>query len=402
MSSIDTSHSSINPPKPERSRIRLTYLDGMRGLASLYVVLFHIFQECTIGREIPPLVLSEVKSIAYGEGAVAVFIVLSGYCLMLPVVQSGKDRIPGGVLNYLKRRARRILPPYYAALLLSLLLLTLTLSVQYYTGFQWDKLSLAFQPGITPSLGAIVSHFLMLQNLSPDWVYTINGPMWSMATEWQIYFIFPALLLPVYRHFGMFAVVVIAFAIGLGPSHFWHWHDYNVAPWLLSLFALGMAAAWINFSQKPSITHSKKRIPWGVLTAILWIGVIAMVAPQPIPLSADRNLSCFVGVAAASLIIYCTHSLNRGDAKRRPMILQLFEMPCVIALGTFSYSLYLTHAPVVVLVHQFLLRLQMSSTVTFLAVFIVAVPLSLLIAYIFYLTFEQRFISGHSYKKKLV
>ena len=52
----------------------------------------------------------------HGHYAVAVFIVLSGFCLMLPVTRDPNGRLPGGFAAYLGRRARRILPPYYAAL----------------------------------------------------------------------------------------------------------------------------------------------------------------------------------------------------------------------------------------------------------------------------------------------
>lgn len=406
MSDSDSLPSPINPARLEGQRIRLAYLEGLRGLTSLYVVLFHVLQECMSGREISPLVLSTVKFIAYAEGAVSIFIVLSGYCLMLPVVQSGKYYIPGGVFNYLKRRSRRILPPYYAALILSLLLLALTLSWQSLTGFRWDTLSLAFQPGTIPSIGSIVSHFLLLQNLTPEWVYAINGPMWSMATEWQIYFIFPALLLPVYRYFGVLGMVVTAFAVGVGPHYIWpKWPEWTVCPWFLWLFALGMAGAVINFSAHPSITNWKNRLPWGVLSAIVWISVIVKVIPWPINVTVfgvSKSLSCMVGVAAVFLIIYCTNSLNRSEAKRLPGILQLLETPYAVKLGTFSFSLYLTHAPIVVLVHQFLLLLHLSSTVTFLAVIVVAVPLSLLLAYRFHLIFEQPFMSVRTPKKQLV
>jgi len=396
MSAPDVPHSSSTSRKLDRSKIKLAYLEGLRGLTALYIVLFHVYQECTARREMPALVLSAIKPIAYAEAAVAIFIVLSGYCLMLPVVLSEEGYIPGGVLNYLKRRSRRILPPYYAALLLSLLLLALTLSLQHFAGFQWDTLSLGFQPNVMPSLGTLVSHFLLIQNWNRDWAYTIDGPMWSMATEWQIYFIFPALLLPVYRRFGIIYAVVIAFIIGLAPGYLWpKWPDYTVSPWFLGLFALGMAGAFINFSSNPSIIHWKKKIPWRLLTVALWTAMIAMVAPSPAPLGADKKFSCLAGVAAVTLLIYCTRALTEGDVKRRPLILQLFEKPQVLGLGKFSFSLYLTHAPVVVLVHQFLLRLHLSPFVTFLMLLSVAVPLSIIISYIFYLNFEQPFLSSH-------
>ena len=108
MSALDASHSAPNLAKPDSTRIRLVYLDGIRGLAALYVVVFHVYQECIARREMPSLVLSAVKFIAYPQLPVAIFIVLSGYCLMLPVIRSGKAQIPGGLLHYIKRRARHI------------------------------------------------------------------------------------------------------------------------------------------------------------------------------------------------------------------------------------------------------------------------------------------------------
>lgn len=388
-----------SPAKLDGSKIRLAYLEGLRGLAALYVVFVHIYGECVYKRGgLPPLVMNTVKVIAYPQLPVAIFIVLSGYCLMLPVVLSGGGHIPGGVLSYLKRRAQRILPPYYIALVLSLLLLTFMFSLQQFTGIHWDTLSDIFQPGIMPSLGAIISHFLLLHNLQLNWVAAINGPMWSLATEWQIYFLFPALLLPIYRSFGIMSVVLVAFIIGLAPSYLWPtWKDYTVSPWFLGLFALGMTGALINFSQNSSLIWWKRNTPWGALTATLWIGLIVKVAPVPAPYGVSKLFACLVGLATASLLVYCTHCVTEGNVKRHPLILQLFETPYVIGLGKFSYSLYLTHAPVVVLVHQFLLSLHLSPPVTFLTLLVVGVPLSLLISYFFYLKFEKPFIL--SYRK---
>lgn len=61
----------------------------------------------------------------YGHSAVATFIVLSGFSLMLPIARSSEETLKGGMLGYLKRRSLRILPPYYVALGLSLLLIAL-------------------------------------------------------------------------------------------------------------------------------------------------------------------------------------------------------------------------------------------------------------------------------------
>ena len=55
--------------------------------------------------------------------------------------------------------------------------------------------------------------------------------------------------------------------------------------------------------------------------------------------------------------------------------LHLFETSYVVGLRRFSYSLYLTHAPGVFLVHQFLLRLQMLITITFLISYLVCIKI---------------------------
>src|SRR4051812_17292515 len=115
--------------------------------------------------------------------------------------------ISGGFRKYLGRRARRILPPYYAAMILSLLLLAVVPPQVRETSHWFDSMQPAFTPGV------LVSHLLLVHNLDNSWVYRINAPFWSVATEWQIYFLFPLLLLPVLRKFGMGAAVVCGFVI---------------------------------------------------------------------------------------------------------------------------------------------------------------------------------------------
>jgi peptidoglycan/LPS O-acetylase OafA/YrhL len=119
---FQSSEETLNPVKS--TKIRLDYLDGMRGLAALYVVWFHIYLDAINTKsgivQLPYLLHSIIEVfMSHGASSVAIFIVLSGYCLMLPVARSSDGKLRGGVIDYIKRRARRILPPYYAALFFS-------------------------------------------------------------------------------------------------------------------------------------------------------------------------------------------------------------------------------------------------------------------------------------------
>ncbi len=97
-------------PKPTR---HLKYLEGLRGLAAIVVTLQHIYFHTLWGTNLTGWQANLVIALGWlfpGRAAVAVFIVLSGYLLMRPVVREGTGKIPGGTWSYIRRRAKRILP----------------------------------------------------------------------------------------------------------------------------------------------------------------------------------------------------------------------------------------------------------------------------------------------------
>ena len=233
-------HSSVVPPPAtliaeQAGPIRRTFypfLDGLRGLAALIVVIHHA--DLAFSRKYGHLAARGARTLwleLAAHFAVSTFIVLSGYCLMLPVAANG-NALRGGVRGFIARRARRILPPYYAAYFLSL-------------GVAW--LLPALGGGRATTIPGIVSHLLVVHNANVVWIYQTNGALWSVATEWQIYFVFALLLLPLARRIGAGRAVAIAVVLSALPyaisPHFRHWE--RACPWYVGLFALGMAAATI-------------------------------------------------------------------------------------------------------------------------------------------------------------
>jgi peptidoglycan/LPS O-acetylase OafA/YrhL len=231
-----------------------------------------------------------------------------------------------------------------------------------------------------------------------DWVYKINGPFWSVATEWQIYFFFPLIFLPLWRRWGLFAAILVAFAIGLAPRYLvpdpipddYNFLDWAV-PWYLGLFTLGMAGAAIGFSSQPSLKWWQDKLPWQ------WIclGFLVILMTQRSHWTDDRVwlVDVLLGAVAASLLIYCTRCLTT-DRQPHPFILKLLASPWAVILGSFSYSLYLVHAPLLGIVHLLVNNLPISAVAQILIFPVLAIPIVLILSYCFHLVFERRFISS--------
>ena len=372
-----------------KDAIRLEYLDGLRAVAALYVVLFH----AGVGfldthRPLVGFARNLQRALSFGHDAVAVFIVLSGYCLMLPVARA-EGQLTRGVGDFVARRAWRILPPYFAALFGSLLTIKLAPVLQTPTKTIWADTFPAFE------FGPIASHVLLIHNLFPGWAQCINGPLWSVATEWQIYFFFPLLLLPVWRRFGVATTLLSAFALGGGLTFVAPAAARTANSWYLGLFGLGMCAAGIDFSARPTERWLREHVPWrwlnlGTLAAVA-CGVTVLIKYwfRVMPYS-----DALVGAATATGLLYLTPHALRPAEQRRPLVLRLLSSGPLVSVGRFSYSLYLTHLPIVALCYFALRRLELSPNAEMLGLLLLSLPLSLLVSYAFFWVFERRFVGA--------
>jgi len=377
---------SAIPARTDLLPARQDHLDGMRAAASLYVVLFHAVMGFPHG-ELSGLWRVLKRASAFGHEAVAVFIVLSGYCLMLPVVRRGGDRLPRSLGNFFARRAWRILPPYYVTVTLSLLLIAnVGVLGQPGSGTIWDD-SL---PGF--GWGPVLSHLLVIHNWFPTWAFQIDGPLWSVATEWQIYFFFPLLLLPVWRRFGLGAALLVALGLGYAPLLVVPKSAGTAIPWYLALFTLGMLAAAIVHAPRAAEKRLREAVPWGSVCALLC--VVCFVGGWgfgSIWFHAKPLTDLLLGVATATFLVNAALELGRGKPR---LLTRLLASRPAVALGHMSYSLYLTHLPVLALCHFSLLTLGLSPSSHALLLLAIGTPLSLLFGWFFYWGVERHFIGA--------
>jgi len=120
-------------------RVEFAFADGLRALAALTIAIYHSYLFTGHTGQARSGLPRAMRVLQLGHLAVPVFIVLSGFVLMLPVARRADGALAGGAAGFLRRRARRILPPYYAALALSLGLIAAAPLLQSRGGTQWDS-----------------------------------------------------------------------------------------------------------------------------------------------------------------------------------------------------------------------------------------------------------------------
>ena len=337
----------------------------MRGLAALFVVVNHVFLRAFPGYPVDRAPFW-AGWIIYGRFAVVVFIVLSGFSLALSPAGNGWRL---DVSRFAHRRARRILPPYWAALAFSLLMAWLVVP----------------PPGQgAPDAKTVVVNGLLLQNLVGAPIP--NRSFWSIALEVQLYVMFPLLLLMV-RRWGALVMVgtvtLVVAAVGLVGPHVPRLDVVVVQspPDLVALFAVGVLAAGIV-----GTSGSHRSWPWAGLAVVAAAPVLATIWWQGSVWTLTHLF--WVDLALGPAVGCLLAALATGHPAA---LLRLLDTRAVRDLGSSSYSLYLTHGPIVVVVYEEVVAGRVRQGVpAFACTLALAVPLTIVFARLFSALFENR------------
>ncbi len=351
---------------------RLELVEGLRGVAALYVVLSHFVNivdpRFLEGKSTAPQWLQYVMApFTHGHLAVAAFIVLSGFCLQLSLF-NGKDGRIHDVKRFFQRRAWRILPAYYACLAFSVAVCV------WVTQYQTELPYIQYVPVTRENL---LAHMFLVHNLSPAWMYKINGVLWSISIEAQLYLLFP-LLVPLLFKVGRMGLLLGASLISSGLLLFLP-VTTKLYPWYFPLFCLGMVAA--HFAYRPNL---RVGIQPRLASVVLWLAIlgVGLTASMKSILPSD----ILIGLAVACLIYL-------GAVAPWLRIPGIFGWRPWVQLGAFSYSLYLLHHPILQTLFVYKPEWAKGDAMEMLYCMAVALPVALLASWAFSLVFERPFIS---------
>ena len=373
----------------------LAYLDSLRALAAIYVVFFHaLIQIEPDGKTLTGKAKAFAVFFTFGHQAVDLFIVISGFCLMLPVIKN-EGHLIGGVKTFFGKRAKRILPPYFIAL--GFTLFAIKTMVGHKTGTGWDV-------AIPVTLKGLITHFLLVQDVFSDTAEQINGAFWSISVEWRIYFVFP-LLLFAWRRFGPLATTMIAILTSYGLldllSHSALNYNPNamvgIMPQYLGLFALGMLGAALCHPTNPTLSKIRQRVPWmalmyGSLALVFILCKAKIYHGSHVPIAFSDLI---VGIWAMSLLIAV--SINGKGHIRR-----FLSWKPLAFVGTYAYSIYLIHGPLQQIIWQFALQpLHLRPLMIFIIQCTVGTLIIIGLSYGFFLFGERPFFRNQNYKKLL-
>jgi peptidoglycan/LPS O-acetylase OafA/YrhL len=236
---------------------RLGVLDGLRGLAVLLVLWYHVWEISWLS---PPSWLAFLP--ATGFAGVTLFFFLSGFVISYPFFRADDlGRPPPSWGHFAWRRFIKIVPSY-----------VLSIAVAYALGYAQRQPSAALFPDLT-------THLLFIHTWFPDRFGSINGVLWTLSIEVEFYCVFPLIWWAFARRPWLTAGAMIAIA--------WIWrawlahccyatlfpqYEENL-PGYLDIFAFGMLSAFVFVARRDLLRAPAIR---GVAPLIATGGFVAL------------------------------------------------------------------------------------------------------------------------------
>jgi len=327
----------------------LVFLDGLRGIAAFYVLVGHArwllwegfaeFQKHPNFYSFPAKIGMYILSLfKYGHAMVLFFFVLSGFVIHLRYAkqivlgeEKGFDFLP-----FLWRRFKRIYPPFLAAIILGFCLDYFGQSLNYsiYNHATHNAL-INKNISINFSVNQLVGNLLFLQNTYVP-VWGSNVPLWSLKFEYWFYMLYPLLYFINRKNVWLGVAIVFIFSFCILSGLF-------ILPVKLFNEVIGALFSWWLGTLLADIYT--KRVGWPIVyfSPFSILVFCIPIMPQFLPLYTD--LFCALGFFGVLSFLFFL--------KEKGFSLKWIET--LQGLGGFSYTLYVIHFPILVLMSGYIL-----------------------------------------------
>jgi peptidoglycan/LPS O-acetylase OafA/YrhL len=365
-------------------------LDVLRALAFLGVYTFHMtgpFPALKLtwnGNWFDyshwPAALYPLVPVGMGWLGVPLFFVLSGFCIHYSTLKRrGKGKFSTD--DFYWRRWLRIYPTYFVCVIVCALLAP-WLPIKYFSN--WQEVT-----------GQLTTHLLMIHNLVKMTFEGINGPMWSLGVEAQFYLLYPFLLLVMRRRlsWGQCLCVALALNFVIATCLSLKSQPYEMTP-IRSTFSFPLVTwcDWILGAMLAEAYVEGKPLFSRPNAWLVGSGAMLLLAMNFRPLYVQSFLFSSVFFAVV---------MQRYLARRTPLA---WVERALVPIGLISYSLYLWHQPVQLLVMRWGQVHGLDQTPVLFALFNAVVASAILfpLAWLSYRAFETavpRWLAGLVKKK---
>ena len=343
------------------SPVSLSVLDALRGLAALYVMLSHARSFLWIGQRefaatgehgLPFVAAAASASLVYAHQAVCLFFLISGFCIHYRQAKALSQRGPGvtpdsgfNLKSFARRRFKRLYPTLLVALGLTVLFdkAGLLINPAFYNERTW-------YPSPDFSVTTIVGNLLVQGGLAVP-VLGDNVPLWSLSWEFWFYAMYPVVLLMSARAgsltpLGLSALLSLALLVAQ-PAFAPQWILSVLTYWVVWVMGATLAEAYAG---RLRIRGLRVMAPFAGVAAVVLVIVLSMRHIQSeqgvtVPMFDDARIDVLLSGTFGILLAFAMLGMPtrgvrivEGAARRMGM------------LGDISYSLYVVHYPLLLLI----------------------------------------------------
>lgn len=328
-------------------------IDILRGIAIICVFVYHSQLYLFPGFETAEptsakIILLNLVPMASGWTGVQLFLIISGFLIHLGFLSRKQ---PLNIVTFYSKRFWRIYPPY----LLALIVFCVTgAGIYYYLNDYYG-------------IRHLLTHLLLVHNLSDTYIFSINPSFWSLALEMQLYLIYPMFLF-MRKKLGVEKTVLIIFLL-VPINSFLSRIVYPDFKYIALISVVGYW--WFNWCAGALLAEcylNNKRLFGRYNLLIALMGFMAISLSQYF-ISAELagQVAVFAWVAFFEWMLYTRINIDN----------RLYKIIAIV--GVVSYSIYLIHQPFLlvmlswfdVLGHHFFWA-PLKTILIFILVFIVA------------------------------